>query len=123
MVVLLDTNVLFDVLSKRQPHYAASNQILCLCRRKAIVGAVAYHTVVFERAVAGSFVGAWCEQRYDPGRVALGNERLGRCASSRRCANCGRQIHRHPQREGFQILPRAGAEPKGFSQALSPGLG
>src|SRR2546425_812345 len=45
MVVLLDTNVVFDVLEKRQPHYAASNQILCLCRRRAIVGAVAYHTV------------------------------------------------------------------------------
>ena len=45
-MVLLDTNMVFDVLSKRQPHYAA-----------------------------------------------------------------------------FQILPRAGAEPKRFSQALSPGLG
>ena len=45
MVILLDTNVVFDVLSKRQPHYAASNQVLCLCRRKAVVGAVAYHTV------------------------------------------------------------------------------
>lgn len=45
MVVLADSNVVFDVLGKRQPHYAASNQILCLCRRKAIVGAVAFHTV------------------------------------------------------------------------------
>lgn len=45
MIVLLDTNVIFDVLGKRQPHYAASNQILCLCRRKAIVGTVAFHTV------------------------------------------------------------------------------
>jgi predicted nucleic acid-binding protein len=45
MVVLVDTNVVFDVVSKRQPHYQASNQILCLCRRNAIVGAVAYHTV------------------------------------------------------------------------------
>ena len=45
MVVLVDTNVVFDVLAKRQPHYGASNQILCLCRRKALVGAVAFHTV------------------------------------------------------------------------------
>lgn len=45
MVILRDTNVGFDVLSKRQPRYAASNQILCLCRRKAVVGPVAYHTV------------------------------------------------------------------------------
>src|SRR5437764_11481650 len=45
MVVLIDTNVIFDVVSKRQPRYQASNQILCLCRRKAIIGVVAYHTV------------------------------------------------------------------------------
>ena len=45
MVVLVDTNVVFDVMGRRQPHYAASNQILCLCRRKALVGAVAFHTV------------------------------------------------------------------------------
>jgi hypothetical protein len=45
MVILIDTNIVFDVISKRQPHYQASNQILCLCRRKAIVGAVAYHTI------------------------------------------------------------------------------
>lgn len=45
MVILVDTNVVFDVIGKRQPHYAASNQILCLCRRKAIMGAVAYHTI------------------------------------------------------------------------------
>lgn len=45
MVVLVDTNVVFDVLARRQPHYAASNQILSLCRRKALVGAVALHTI------------------------------------------------------------------------------
>ncbi len=45
MIVLVDTNVVFDVMGKRQPHHAASNQILCLCRRKALVGAVAFHTV------------------------------------------------------------------------------
>ena len=45
MIVLLDTNVVFDVLAKRQPHYAASNQILCLCRRRALVGTVAFHTI------------------------------------------------------------------------------
>jgi len=45
MVVLVDCNVVFDVLGKRQPHYAASNQVLCLCRRKAVVGVVAFHTI------------------------------------------------------------------------------
>ena len=45
MIVLVDTNVVFDVIGRRQPHYAASNQILCFCRRKALVGAVAFHTI------------------------------------------------------------------------------
>jgi hypothetical protein len=45
MIVLVDTNVVFDVIEKRQPHFSASNQILCLCRRKALLGAVAFHTV------------------------------------------------------------------------------
>jgi len=45
MVVLLDTNIVFDVVSKRQPHYSASNQILCLCRRKSLAGTVAFHTI------------------------------------------------------------------------------
>ena len=31
MNVLIDANVVFDVVEKRQPHYAASNQVLCLC--------------------------------------------------------------------------------------------
>jgi hypothetical protein len=41
----VDANVVFDVVGRRQPHFAASNQILCLCRRKALVGAIAFHTV------------------------------------------------------------------------------
>jgi hypothetical protein len=45
MVVLLDTNVVFDVMERRQPHCSASSQVLCLCRRKALVGVVAFHTV------------------------------------------------------------------------------
>ena len=45
MNVLIDANVVFDVLEKRQPHYAASNQVLCLCRRRVLAGMVAYHTV------------------------------------------------------------------------------
>ncbi|MGA2539974.1 MAG: hypothetical protein ABSG78_00280 [Verrucomicrobiota bacterium] len=28
MIVLVDANVVFDVIGRRQPHYAASNQIL-----------------------------------------------------------------------------------------------
>jgi hypothetical protein len=45
MIVLIDTNVVFDVLSKRQPHYSDSNHVLLLCRRKAITGAIAFHTI------------------------------------------------------------------------------
>jgi hypothetical protein len=45
VIVLVDTNVVFDVIGRRSPHYAASNQILCYCRRKALVGAVAFHTI------------------------------------------------------------------------------
>ncbi len=45
MIVLVDTNVVFDVIGRRQPHYAASNQILSLCRHKALVGALAFHTI------------------------------------------------------------------------------
>jgi predicted nucleic acid-binding protein len=43
--VLIDANVVFDVVEKRQPHYAASNQVLCLCRRRILAGMVAYHTI------------------------------------------------------------------------------
>ena len=45
MNVLIDANVVFDVVEKRQTHYAASNQVLCLCRRRVLAGMVAYHTV------------------------------------------------------------------------------
>ena len=45
MNVLIDANVVFDVVEKRQPHYAASNQVLCLCRRRVLAGMVAYHTI------------------------------------------------------------------------------
>ena len=45
MNVLIDANVVFDVVEKRHPHYAASNQVLCLCRRRVLAGMVAYHTI------------------------------------------------------------------------------
>ncbi|MBP9901302.1 MAG: PIN domain-containing protein [Verrucomicrobiota bacterium] len=45
MKVLIDTNVVFDVFARRQPHYSASNHILKLARRKKIAAAVAAHTV------------------------------------------------------------------------------
>jgi hypothetical protein len=45
MKVLVDTDVVFDVYEKRQPHYAASNQVLCLARRSTIAAAIAAHSV------------------------------------------------------------------------------
>jgi hypothetical protein len=45
MNVLIDTNVIFDVVEKRQPHDAASNQVLCLCPRRVLAGMVAYHSI------------------------------------------------------------------------------
>ena len=45
MKVFLDTNVVLDVFLKRQPHYSASNRVLCLARQKILSGAVASHTI------------------------------------------------------------------------------
>ncbi len=45
MTVLIDTNVLFDVLGKRAPHYVPANQLLLQCRRRQTVGLVALHSV------------------------------------------------------------------------------
>jgi hypothetical protein len=45
MRVLIDADIVLDVYLKRQPHFAASNQVLCLARRNAISGAVASHTI------------------------------------------------------------------------------
>ena len=60
MIVLIDTNVVFDVISKRQPHYSASNQLFCLCRRQALTGIIALHTLAnvyyYYGAPAGPFI-------------------------------------------------------------------
>ena len=45
MNVLIDTNVIFGVVEKRQPYYAVSNRVLCLCRRRVLAGMVAYHSI------------------------------------------------------------------------------
>lgn len=45
MTILVDANIFFDVVGRRQPHYAASNHILVLCGRRALSGTVAMHTV------------------------------------------------------------------------------
>lgn len=45
MIVLLDANVVFDVIGKRQPFYPAANHLLVLCRHRLVTGALALHTV------------------------------------------------------------------------------
>jgi hypothetical protein len=62
--VLVDTNVVFDVIERGQPHYSASNQVLCLARHGAVMAAVASHTI------------ANCFYRYGPGVLPFLRERL-----------------------------------------------
>lgn len=45
MLVLIDTNVILDVLEKREPFYESSNDVLSLCASKKIEGCIALHTV------------------------------------------------------------------------------
>jgi predicted nucleic acid-binding protein len=45
MHVLIDTNVILDVLEKREPFYRASNDVLSLCASKKIHGFIAFHSV------------------------------------------------------------------------------
>lgn len=45
MLVLIDTNIILDVLEKREPFYEASNNVLFLCASKKINGCVALHSI------------------------------------------------------------------------------
>ena len=45
MKLLYDTNVVFDVIERRTPHYSASLQMLKLARRGDVQAALAAHTV------------------------------------------------------------------------------
>ena len=45
MLVLIDTNVILDILEKREPFYGSSNDVLSLCASKKIKGYIALHTV------------------------------------------------------------------------------
>jgi predicted nucleic acid-binding protein len=45
MRLLLDTNVIFDVMERRQAHYSASLQMVKQARRGAVEAAMASHTV------------------------------------------------------------------------------
>lgn len=45
MKILIDSNLVFDVYERRQPHYVASNHILKLARRGTVAGNVSSHTL------------------------------------------------------------------------------
>lgn len=45
MLVLIDTNIILDMLEKREPFYQSSNDVLSLCASKKIKGYIALHTV------------------------------------------------------------------------------
>lgn len=37
MLILIDTNIILDVLEKREPFYESSNEVLSLCASKKIM--------------------------------------------------------------------------------------
>lgn len=45
MIVLIDTNIVLDILERRDPFYEASNNVLSLCASKKINGCIALHSV------------------------------------------------------------------------------
>lgn len=45
MRVLIDTNVILDILEKREPFYGASSDVLSLCASNKINGFIAFHSV------------------------------------------------------------------------------
>ena len=46
MLVLIDTNVLLDVIARREPYVIFSEKIIDLCRQEIINGAIAGHSVL-----------------------------------------------------------------------------
>lgn len=46
MLVLIDTNILIDLLAKREPFFADSLKIFELCQQEIIDGVIAAHSVV-----------------------------------------------------------------------------
>lgn len=45
MLVLIDTNVILDMLEKREPFYESSSDVLSLCASKKIKGCIAMHSI------------------------------------------------------------------------------
>ena len=45
MVILVDTNIILDVITKREPFAAESRKVLELCARLELKGYIAFHSV------------------------------------------------------------------------------
>ena len=45
MVVLVDTNVIIDFLTTREPFYKASSEIIMKCAREELDGYIAFHSI------------------------------------------------------------------------------
>ena len=43
--VLIDTNIVLDILEKREPFYELSNEVLLCCASKKITGYIALHSI------------------------------------------------------------------------------
>ena len=46
MLILIDTNVLLDVIARREPYVIFSEKVIDLCRQEVINGAIAGHSVL-----------------------------------------------------------------------------
>lgn len=44
--ILVDTNVLVDVVTMREPFFADSAKVVGLCQKKIVKGAIAAHSIV-----------------------------------------------------------------------------
>ncbi len=45
MVILIDTNIILDVIARREPFVAESRKVLELCARQEIKGYIAFHSI------------------------------------------------------------------------------
>lgn len=46
MLILIDTNVLLDIIARREPYVIFSEKVIDLCRQEIINGAIAGHSVL-----------------------------------------------------------------------------
>ena len=46
MRVLMDTNIMLDFLTKREPYFDAADTIMNMCRKKEISGFIAAHSIM-----------------------------------------------------------------------------